>query len=220
MAELQRLRTIRTILARNEYPALVIECTLKRFMEKKSRVVGSNEKGENSRPTKRFLKLPYVSRKCEDYAFRLKKLVETHYEQVEFNVAFQAPMTIGSMFPFKDRVENVEERSMVVYCLQCNTCGDEYIGKTERILCHRLKEHRENVASACHLHVKANKGHLIGFDKVKVLDTATTDTKLRVKELLHILNRKPELNKQLGSQSSYEINTLLIKAYPQFQQQK
>ena len=33
MAELQRLRTI---LARNEYPASVIECTLKRFMEKKS----------------------------------------------------------------------------------------------------------------------------------------------------------------------------------------
>ena len=114
----------------------------------------------------------------------------------------------------------MEERSMVVCCLQCNTCGDEYIGKTERTLCHRLKEHRENVSSACHLHVKANKGHLIGFDKVKVLDTATTDTKLKVKELLHILNRKPELNKQLGSQSSYEINTLVIKAYPQFQQQK
>jgi hypothetical protein len=114
------------------------------------------------------------------------------------------------MFPFKDKVENVEEISMVVYCLQCNTRGDEYIGKTERILCHRLKEHRENVSSACHLHVKA----LIRFDKIKVLDTATTNTKLKVKELLS------ELNKQLGSQSSHEINTLLIKAYPQFQQQK
>ncbi len=75
------------------------------------------------------------------------------------------------------------------------------------------KEHRENVSSACHLHVKANKGHLIGLDKVRVLDTATTDTKLKVKELLHILNRKPELNKQLGSQSSYEINTLHVLSH-------
>jgi hypothetical protein len=51
-----------------------------------------------------------MKRECEDYAFRLvKKLVETHYEQVEFNVAFQSPMTIGSMFPFKDKVENVED---------------------------------------------------------------------------------------------------------------
>jgi hypothetical protein len=74
MTELQRLRTI---LARNEYPASVVECTLKRFMEKKSRVVGPNENSEDSRQTKRANKLPYVSRKCEDYAFRLKKLVET-----------------------------------------------------------------------------------------------------------------------------------------------
>ncbi len=36
-------------LARNEYPASVIECTLKRFMEKKSRVVGSNEKSEEAK---------------------------------------------------------------------------------------------------------------------------------------------------------------------------
>jgi hypothetical protein len=41
MTELQRLKKI---LARYEYPASVIECTLKRFMEKKSRFVGSNEK--------------------------------------------------------------------------------------------------------------------------------------------------------------------------------
>jgi hypothetical protein len=125
VAEIQRLRTI---LARNEYLATDLEYTLKRLMGKKSRVVGSNEKSKDSRSTKRFLKLPYVSRKCEDNGFWLKKLVETHYEQVEFNVTFQAPIEIGSMFPFKDKVENVGERSMVVYCLQCNTCGDEYIG--------------------------------------------------------------------------------------------
>jgi hypothetical protein len=40
----------------------------------------------------------------------------------------------------------------------------------------------------------------------------------RLTGVKHCFNRKQELNKQLGSQSSYEINTLLIKAYPQFQQ--
>jgi hypothetical protein len=35
----------------------------------------------------------------------------------DIHATFQALMTIGSMFPFKDKVENVEERSMVVYCL-------------------------------------------------------------------------------------------------------
>ncbi len=36
-----------------------------------------------------------------------------------------------------------------------------------------------------------------------------------MKELLHILKEQPELNKQLNSQSDYEIKTLIIQAYPQ-----
>jgi hypothetical protein len=36
-----------------------------------------------------------------------------------------------------------------------------------------------------------------------------------MKELLDILKEQPELNKQLNSQSDYEINTLIIQAYPQ-----
>jgi hypothetical protein len=87
-----------------------------------------------------FLKLPYVIRKCEDFAFRLKALVNEIFPKVEFNVAFQAPMTIGKMFPFKDKIKNVMEQSMVVYSFTCK-CGAEYIGKTERILHYRVKEH-------------------------------------------------------------------------------
>ena len=34
-----------------------------------------------------------------------------------------------------------------------------------------------------------------------------------MKELLHILQEKPELNKQLNSQSDYELKTLIIQAY-------
>ncbi len=37
-----------------------------------------------------------------------------------------------------------------------------------------------------------------------------------MKELLHILKRKPELNKQLNSQSNYDIMTLIIAANPRF----
>jgi hypothetical protein len=46
------------------------------------------------------------------------------------------------------------------------------------------------------------------YGNIQVIDKASTDFKLRMKELLHILKRKPELNKQLNSQSNY--------AYPQF----
>ena len=36
-----------------------------------------------------------------------------------------------------------------------------------------------------------------------------------MKELLHILIEQPELNKQLNSQSDYEIKTLIFQAYLQ-----
>ena len=100
--------------------------------------------------------------------------------------------------------------------MKCSTCGATYIGKTEHILCHRLKEHRDGKSSACKQHVVSNPGHRIDFDNVEILDSADNDIKLRIKELMHILKQKSELKKQLGSQSSFEIKTLLIQAYPQF----
>ena len=70
--------------------------------------------------------------------------------------------------------------------------------------------------SACTLHLKLKPGHQIDFDNVEILDTASSDFKLRMKELLHILKLKPILNKQLNSQSNYDIKTIIIAAYPQF----
>ena len=86
--------------------------------------------------------------------------------------------------------------------------------KSHRILVHRLKDHaRENSTSSCRQHEKST-GHKIDFKNVEILDTASNDMKLRIKEILRILKRKLTLNKQLNSQSDFEIRTL-IKVYPQ-----
>ena len=53
--------------------------------------------------------------------------------------------------------------------------------------------------------------HTMNNDDIEIIDKADIDMKLRIKELLHILKRKPCLNKQLNSQSNYEI----IQAYAQ-----
>jgi len=54
------------------------------------------------------------------------------------------------------------------------------------------------------------------YENIQVIDSASSNFKLRIKELLHILKEQPELNKQLNSQSDYEIKTLIIQAYPQY----
>ena len=69
--------------------------------------------------------------------------------------------------------------------------------------------------SACKKHTDENKGHEMSYDKVEVIDQASSSQKLAVKELLHILKLKPELNRQLNSQSSFDIKTIIVQAYPQ-----
>ena len=213
LAELDKLKVI---LAKNEYPPEIVERSISAYLESKARE-------EASIPTAKgkpvFLKLPYVNKKCDDYAHRLKKLVSENYWQTDFNVAFQAPHTIGKLFPFKDTIKDVLDRSLVVYSLKCGKCDEEYIGKTERLLGYRIKEHSSNAPSnksACKKHERENLDHKIKYNQVEILDNADTDHKLRIKELLHILKRQPLLNKQLNSQSNYDIKTLIIQAYPQF----
>ena len=127
--KMNELEKLKIILARNDYPAKVVEDTLNRFLERNAN--NSESPAETEKPYKRFLKLPFVHRKCEDFARRLKSLMTQSYPQVDFNVAFQTPMNIGKLFPYKDTIKKAEDRSLVVYSISCETCGAEYIGKTE-----------------------------------------------------------------------------------------
>jgi hypothetical protein len=200
---------LKVILAKNEYPKEIIEKTIDKYIAR----ITLPTQPKPEKQYKRFIVLPFVNRKAEDFAVRLKTLVEENYTQVDFNVAFKAPNTIGNMFPFKDRIRDVENQSLVVYKINCSTCNTEYIGKTQRILIHRMKEHSKSTKSACFQHIVDNPEHHMDYDNIKVIDRASSDFKLKMKELLHILKSKPELNKQMNPQSKYEIKTLIITAY-------
>ena len=54
------------------------------------------------------------------------------------------------------------------------------------------------------MHEVSNASHQINYDVIEVIDSAASDQKLKVKELLHIMERKPQMNEQLGSQSKHE----------------
>ena len=248
MAEIEKFKYI---LAKNDFPSDIVNTTIRLFLEQKARQA---EPKKEEKEVKRFLKLPYVSKECEGFAYKMKQLMNEHFPHVEFNVAFETPMTIGKMFPFKDKNKKVLDQVNVVYNLQCS-CGDEYVGKCDRILYHRLNEHKNTKESAVKLHhdkhqadfnekqeiverveklTKAKRKmltdkeneeyenakkfvlHKVDYEGISILDGADTVIKLRVKELLHILKKNPELNKQLGKQSDFEIKTFIVKVYPQF----
>ena len=69
----------------------------------------------------------------------------------------------------------------MVYMIKCNNhgCGAEYIGKTERILCHRIKEHKKSKNSSCFQH-EENEGHSIDYENLEVIGRVESDFKLRM----------------------------------------
>ena len=122
------IEELRKILDQNEYPKVIVEQEIDKYLKKKLSQLTSEPK--TRLPESRFIVLPFVHRKEDEFAVRLKQLVKSNFPQVEFNVAFKAPSTIGDMFPFKDSIEKVEDMFKVVYKLNCETCGVDYIGKT------------------------------------------------------------------------------------------
>ena len=69
--------------------------------------------------------------------------------------------------------------------------------------------------SACRDHELKNQGHHINHGGVEIFDSADNDLKLQVKECLHIMKRKPFLNKQLNAQNEFDLKTITISTYPQ-----
>jgi hypothetical protein len=42
----------------------------------------------------------------------------------------------------EDKIVEVEKQSLVVYHIKCSECQADYIGKTEKILAHRIVEYQ------------------------------------------------------------------------------
>ncbi len=110
------------------------------------------------------------------------------------------------------------DRSCVVYWIKCKTCGASYIGYTDRKLEYRVREHQSK-SSAVYQHAQSNPGNEIGYSDTKVIDTGDNELKLCIKELLHIIKKKPKINIQLGEKSGYNIKTIIVASYEQLKQQ-
>ena len=59
----------------------------------------------------RYIVLSSLNKKAEDFAKRLKNLIRDNFKQVDFNVAFKSPRTIGDLFPYKDQTKNAVDKS-------------------------------------------------------------------------------------------------------------
>jgi hypothetical protein len=193
------IKKLKQILAKNEYPDHIINKEVDKFI--KNRTTREQQQTPQAQQAtvekqKKYIVLPYSNNKMDAFADRLTKLVNETFD-VELRVAFKAPNEIGKLFPFKDNIKETYAHSMVVYKITCDTCNQAYIGKTKRILIHRIKEHdNEAKDSAIQTHRKEFPTHTINPYNIEIIDRADTNYKVELKEALHINTKKPELNIQ------------------------
>ena len=107
----------------------------------------------------------------------------------------------------------------VIYKIECKTCKQFYIGKSKRILQHRINEHNHpDKDSAIQSH-KSETGHEIDASDIVILDRANCEYKLLLKEPMNINKLKPELNvqhaaayKRINNKEMFkqQLNTIII----------
>jgi len=90
------LKKLKMLLLKNQYPIDVIETQMKKCLVDPQDKTCDIDQPDQRR--KRFITLPYTSRKCEDFATRLRRLVNNTFPSIDLNIAYQAPKTIGEIF--------------------------------------------------------------------------------------------------------------------------
>ena len=132
-----------------------------------------------------------------------------NYPYVKFNFTFSNPLTIGSLFRFKDRLPELM-RSGVVYEFTCPKCNlGKYVGCTSRLLKVRIDSHRgvshrtgDNLKtkdfSAIRSHCFKCK-HIMNYSNFKILAQAQKGSSLTILESLYIKQLSPKLNNTTSS---------------------
>ena len=143
----------------------------------------------------------------------LRKMVEKHVPAVDLKLIPKNPLTIGSVFSFKERLDPLMT-SGVVYEFNCPRCDlGRYIGSTRRLLKVRADGHkgvsyRTGVQltnpefSSIRDHTRKCK-YKINYKDFKIVGKASNDHLLAIMESLIIKQTVPQLNTQASATPLY-----------------
>ena len=73
-------------------------------------------------------------------------------------------------FRTKIKTKNTVDKSLVVYKINCKLFGAAFIGKTEKILCHRIKEDINNSKYTFQQHKEANPDQEIDNNGIEIIE--------------------------------------------------
>ena len=139
----------------------------------------------------------------------LTSLLGKLYPYVDFRFVFSNPLTIGSLFSFKDTLPELM-RSSIIYKFTCPKCNfGTYVGCTKRLMKVRIDSHRGvSHRTGCTLKTKEFSSirshcqsckHDISYTDFKIIASTSNPQHLPILESLYIKQLVPELNNQTTS---------------------
>ena len=189
----------------NGYPAGIINFNINNVLRKQQETRTDNV--IQTVPKKEVLiQLPYLGLQSNSLKQQLIKVVGSTYGCVKLIVVFTNTSRLRSFFQYKDKL-NRSQLSKVVYRAGCWDCDATYIGKTQRRLHDRKKEHFQAIKnnhqhSSIVNHMK-NTGHKIKWDHFDVIESGKTNRHCLIKESLLIRELSPQLNENKGNEKLF-----------------
>ena len=115
-------------MSRNTYPKYVRNSIIKRLQQKKTAVQKDDES-----VIKIWIRLPYLGNKGEELVKTcIRKLKCCFNTNVKF-VPLYDTKKCAMFYSVKDKIPT-HQKSNVIYTIKCLGSGEDYIGKTDRVL--------------------------------------------------------------------------------------
>lgn len=198
----QELTKLKNFLRLNGYNINLIDKLIKNFINARQKppIISSTAKRQRI-----FVTLPFYGKYSIFIRQQLRRILTKAFPQVDFIFSFSTVFRLQSFFNVKDKFP-IELASNVVYKYNCNCCDAIYIGKTDRHFGIRQGEHiglslrtgksiKPITESAIFQHYKQT-GHQMSTNNFRIIDRGTDYFSTRIKESLHIVLSKPNLNTQ------------------------
>ena len=186
---------IKNYLEKNSYPKNFVDREIKRYLQKQY----NRDQTEKSDAIKlNYYKLPYIGHFSTTTKQKLNKLCNEYCKDLTIKIVF-SPFKVGDLFSVKDSIPKFL-KSFVVYKFVCPGCNACYIGETTRHLSTRVTEDLEkDKKSHIYKHLLENPDckNLCNPDCFEIIDSASSEFRLKLKEAMHITWVKPTLNRQL-----------------------
>ena len=201
------VKKLKYFLARNSFPAKVIGKIIKVFLDNKKTPKAVPTEDTNPPPEERYFKLPYIGEYSKQTKEKITKLL-VKFCKISINIKLVFNTTkVKDYFTTKDLMPECF-KSHVVYKFICTRCKSCYVGRTHRHVNTRIEEHLTDSTSSIFKHINANADckAMCNRDSFEIIDQASTQYELNVKEGMHIKWLRPNLNKQ----KKHEIITLLV----------